>query len=91
MCVRHRLYAKIATTNLTCHDVGILKEVRALLDLLSENQSAVQNQAASFKEVLERASSYLTILAPEVGDKELIKSVSAELANLHEMAQPGVA
>ena len=56
------------------------REVRALLDLLSENEARVQSFAV-FSSVLESASEHLTILDPEVGEEELIKAVAAALAN----------
>jgi hypothetical protein len=60
--------------------------VRALLDLLRENETAVQNQAAVFQELLRLASLSLEILDPELGEEELIKSFAAEVANLRERA-----
>jgi len=58
------------------------REVRALLDLMRENQASVQKLAAMCAAVLERASHQLTILDPEVGEEELIQAVAAALANL---------
>jgi hypothetical protein len=37
--------------------------------------------------VLSRASKRLTILAPKLGDQELIKSVAAELAKLRSLGE----
>jgi CRP-like cAMP-binding protein len=58
------------------------REVRALLDLMRENDKLVRDVAASCAEMLERASQHLTILDPEVGEEELIQAVAAALANL---------
>jgi hypothetical protein len=56
--------------------------VRALLDLMRENQAAVQNLAAMCAGLLVHASQILTVLDPEVGEEELIQAVAAALANL---------
>ena len=56
--------------------------MRALLDLMRENEAAVENMASGCKEHLVRASSDLKILDPEVGDKELIKAVADQVAKL---------
>ena len=56
--------------------------MRALLDLLRENEAAAQDLAAPFDTVLREATSNLKILASEVGDKELIKEVAVEQAKL---------
>jgi len=56
--------------------------VRALLDLMRENQARVQKVAAGSANLLERASEQLAILNPEVGEEELIQAVAAALANL---------
>jgi len=58
------------------------REVRALLDLMRENEARVQRWAAAFQEMLENASLLLSILDPEVGEEELIKAVAAEVAKL---------
>ena len=58
------------------------REVRALLDLMRENEAQVQEMAASCGAVLELASQHLTILDPEVGEEELIQAVASELAKL---------
>ena len=58
------------------------REVRALLDLMRENEAAVQKVAASCAAVLELGRRNLTILDPEVGEEELIQAVAAALANL---------
>ena len=56
--------------------------MRALLDLLRENEERVQEIAAPCASVLESASQQLTILDPEVGEEELIQAVAAALAKL---------
>ena len=56
--------------------------MRALLDLMRENEEEVQTKTASCIVVLESASRELTILDPEVGEEELIQAVAAALANL---------
>ena len=58
------------------------RELRALLDLMRENESFVQESAAACAEVLKVARQHLTILDPEVGVEELIQAVAAELAKL---------
>jgi hypothetical protein len=56
--------------------------VRALLDLMRENEASVQKWAAGCAEVLVEARRHLTILDPEVGEEELIQAVATALANL---------
>ena len=56
--------------------------MRALLDLLRENEAAVNTIPLLFQTMLQRASSQLKILDPEHGEEELIRSVAAELAKL---------
>jgi len=56
--------------------------VRALLDLMRENEARVQKCADPCAGVLELASQHLTILDPEVGEEELIQAVAAAVANL---------
>ena len=58
------------------------REVRALLDLMRENEASVRKWPDSCAAVLESASQHLTILDPEVGEEELIQAVAAALANL---------
>jgi len=58
------------------------KEVRALLDLMRENETRVQGLAAPCAAVLEVARQALTVLDPEVGEEELIQAVAAEVAKL---------
>ena len=55
-------------------------DVRALLDLLRENEAAVKPVLRLREHVLQNASFYLKVLDPEHGDKELINSVATELA-----------
>ena len=57
-------------------------EVRALLDLMRENEAAVKNLAAACFDMLSPASKKLTILDPVVGEEELSHAVAAALANL---------
>jgi len=61
--------------------------VRALLDLLRENEAAVQNVPANCAAVLQHASEDLTILDPEVGEEELIQAVAAALARLRALSR----
>ena len=56
--------------------------MRALLDLLRENEAAVSTMAHFFQILLQHASSHLKILDPEHGEEELVKSVAAELIKL---------
>ena len=56
--------------------------MRALLDLIRENEAAAQNIAAMCEDVLKLAIVHLKVLDPEVGDKELIQSVAIELAKV---------
>ena len=58
------------------------REVRALLDLMRENEARVRNNASLCQELLGAARRCLTILDPEVGEEELIQAVAAALANL---------
>ena len=56
--------------------------MRALLDLMLENEEAVQNVAAACVQVLLHSIKHLTILHLEVGDEELMQRVAAALAKL---------
>jgi hypothetical protein len=58
------------------------REVRALLDLVRENEARVQDLAALSADQLEWASEHLRILDPEGGEEELIKAVTAAVARL---------
>ncbi|KAJ1483782.1 hypothetical protein T484DRAFT_1949274 [Baffinella frigidus] len=58
------------------------REVRALLDLIRENRAQLQDIRCPCLHVLGEAARNLTILHPARGEKELIKSVVAELAKL---------
>ena len=56
--------------------------MRALLDLMRENETKLQDWVVQCAAVLEHASQHLKILDPEVGEEELIQAVAAALANL---------
>ena len=56
--------------------------MRALLDLMRENETRVQNEAATYAAVLALARQHLTILDPELGEEKLIQAVAAALAQL---------
>ena len=56
--------------------------MRALLDLMRENEAAVQNVAAGCAALLGAARRHLTILDPEVGEEKLIQAVAAAEAKL---------
>jgi len=56
--------------------------VRALLDLIRENEAAVKDISTHCRAVLQEASVHLKILDPEHGEGKLIKSVAAEMAKL---------
>ena len=62
-------------------------EVRALLDLMRANESALKIVAEACHELLERASFHLKVLDPEVGEEELIQAVAAELARLRALSR----
>ena len=63
--------------------------MRALLNLISENKAAEQEQSLRFRELLRIASLCLQILDPDHGEEELIQSVAAELAKLSQpLRQP---
>ena len=64
-----------------------VREVRALLDLIRENEAAVQKSASVCAKVLALASGHLKILDPEVGEQELIKAVAAEVARLRALSR----
>ena len=59
--------------------------MRALLDLMRENEEGVQ--VLPLAELLGLARRDLTILDPEVGEKELIKAVAAKVAKLRARAR----
>jgi hypothetical protein len=56
--------------------------VRALLDLVRENEASVQANLVHYQDLLQRASKHIKILDPELGVEELVKSVAAELARV---------
>ena len=64
-----------------------VREVRALLDLIRENEAAVQKSASMCATELEYASEHLRILDPRVGEAELIKAVSAEATRLRALSR----
>ena len=61
--------------------------MRALIDLMRENEASVQKWAAGCAAALKRASLQLTILDPEVGEEELIKAVAAKVEKLRELSR----
>jgi len=61
--------------------------VRALLNLMRENEARVQKFATGCAAVLGQASSHLTVLDPEVGEEELIEAVAAQLAKLRALSR----
>ena len=61
--------------------------MRTLLDLMCENEAAVQRMATLCAKLLEVERKKLTILDPEVGEEELIKSVSAQVARLFALSR----
>ena len=61
--------------------------MRALLDLMRENEARLQNVAALCAYTLRYARQNLTILDPEVGEEELIKAVAAELARMRALSR----
>jgi len=64
--------------------------VRALLDLMRENEAAVQTFSTQCRYLLGEASKRLTMLDPEHGEEKLITSVAAEQAKLSlPQRQPG--
>ena len=57
--------------------------MRALLDLVRDNEATIDNVSTSyFRHILYDACMHLTILDPDVGDEELIKAVETELTRL---------
>ena len=60
--------------------------MRALLDLMRENETRVQEMAALCVAVLQFAREHLTILDPEVGEEELSKAVAAEVARVRALS-----
>ena len=61
--------------------------MRALLDLMRENEPRVQNFAAFCAHQLEQARQHLKILDPEDGEEDLIKAVAAEVARLRAISR----
>ena len=56
--------------------------MRALLGLMRENGAGLQGNLANWQDLLQRATSSLKILDPELGNQELVQSVAAELAKV---------
>ena len=56
--------------------------MRSLLDLMRENEAAVQDMSPQCQELLHNASADLKLLDPEHGEEELIELVAAALAKL---------
>ena len=54
--------------------------MRALLDLLRENEAPGEAMLRRRQRLLQTTTSHLKILDPEHGDEELVNSVAAELA-----------
>ena len=59
--------------------------MRALLDLMRENETAVQKSAATYVGVLAVARNTLNVLDPEAGDKELIQEVHVHRIKLQRL------
>ena len=56
--------------------------MRALLDLMRDNATVVQDLLYHSRNLLMEVSRNLKTLDPEVGDPELVKSVEVQLAKL---------
>jgi len=56
--------------------------VHALLDLMREFGASVQTNLVHCQCLLQKASTHLKVLDPELGKEELVKSVAAELARV---------
>ena len=64
--------------------------MRALLDLIRDNEAAVQDLSSHCQKLLRDASEFLKILDPEHGGEELIELAAAELVKLSQpLRQPG--
>jgi regulator of sirC expression with transglutaminase-like and TPR domain len=61
--------------------------VRALLDLLRENETAAQNNAHAIYQILQEACKHLEVLDPEAGEEELMSAVASAKAKLRRMAE----
>jgi len=77
---RHALLDSSALTRHAGISQEAARDVRALLDLLRENEAAAKSMLRLCQEILQIATFQLKILDPEHGDEELINSVAAELA-----------
>ena len=53
-----------------------------MLDLLRENQTALQEMRGTCEQLVFESSQCLKILDPKRGDKELVKAVAVEVAKL---------
>ena len=60
--------------------------MRALLALMRENKTEVQDLSGLCQNLLRDAMVHLKILDPVLGEKKLIASVAAQVANLPTMA-----
>ncbi|KAJ1483455.1 hypothetical protein T484DRAFT_1949889 [Baffinella frigidus] len=80
--VFHGLYASARLQEARGRPHEAAGEVRALLDLMRENESRVQVMSIHCQEMLRLANVNLKILDPELGEEELIQSVAAEMAKL---------
>jgi hypothetical protein len=60
----------------------VAREVRALLNLVRDNEATIGNVSTWCGHILDHAREHLTILDPDVGDEELIKAVATELTRL---------
>ena len=56
--------------------------MRALLDLMRDNETALQKLAAEYATLLKIASQHLTIFDPTIGKKELIKALASTVAKI---------
>ena len=58
------------------------RDVRALLDLLRENEAAAKSMLYLRRDILQKACFHLKILDPEHGEEELVKSMEVARAKL---------
>ena len=56
--------------------------MRALLDLLRDNEAVTEHHVSEWQFILQHASSHLKILDPEHGEEELVKSIEVARAKL---------
>jgi hypothetical protein len=57
-------------------------DVRAMIDMIREDEQKVQMVAAMCVSILIHACDVLTILDPELGDEELIQAVASTLTKI---------